>query len=84
MTTAWLQDLEERVKATADRLGELRAENGRLEKRLAGRENRVAELEQQLAAAPDAEEAAAWVTERDDIRQRVEKLVDHLGEMLED
>lgn len=76
MAIAWLRDLEEKVQEAASRIGELRAENRRLEKR-------VAELEKRLEAAPSAEEASAWSEERDEIRQRVEKLVDHLGELLE-
>lgn len=76
MTTAWLRDLEEKVRETSARLGELKSENEKLEKK-------VAELEARLEAAPDAEEAAAWAEERDDIRQRVEKLVEHLGDLLE-
>ncbi len=76
MTTAWLRDLEERVQETAARVGELKAENEKLKKR-------IADLEARLEAAPDAEEATAWTAEREEIRQRVEKLVDHLGELLE-
>ena len=77
MTTAWLRDLEEKVRETSARLGELKRRNGELAKKLA-------ELEEQLAAAPDPDEAAAWAEERDDIQKRVEKLVDHLGGLLED
>jgi len=76
MTTAWLRDLEEKVKETSARLGELRRENEKLEKK-------VADLESKLESAPDAAEAAAWAEERGDIRQRVEKLVSHLGDLLE-
>ena len=77
MATEWLQDLEERVKEASDRLRDLRKENEKLTKR-------IAKLEGQVAAAPDADEVASWTAERDDIRQRVEKLVDHLGDMLKD
>ena len=76
MTTAWLRDLEEKVHGASDRLRDLQTRNAELEKR-------VAELETELEAAPGSEEAAAWAKERDEIRQRVEKLVDHLGELLE-
>ncbi len=76
MTIAWLRDLEEKVKETSARLGKLQRENEKLEKK-------VAKLEAQLEAAPGADEAAAWAEERGDIRQRVEKLVDHLGDLLE-
>ena len=77
MATEWLQDLEERVKEASDRLGGLRKENEKLKRR-------IAKLEEQVAAAPDADEAAAWAAERDDIRKRVEKLADHLGDLLKD
>ncbi len=76
MTTAWLRDLEEKVRETSARLGELKSRNEELEKK-------IADLEAQLSAAPDPEEASAWAEERDDIKQRVEKLVDHLGNLLE-
>ena len=71
-----MRDLEEKVQETSGRLKELRKENDKLHKR-------IAKLEKELDAAPDADEAAAWTEERDGIRQRVEKLVDHLGELLE-
>ena len=76
MTTDWLRDLEEKVRETSARLGELRSANAKLEKK-------VADLEAKLAAAPDLDETSAWAEERDDIRQRVEKLVGDLGELLE-
>ncbi len=76
MTTAWLRDLEEKVQEASAQLGDLRAQNDKLQKR-------VAELEGKLEAAPDAEQVAGWAEERDDIRQRVEKLVGHLDELLE-
>ena len=75
MTTAWLRDLEEKVQETSGRLKDLHKENEKLRKR-------VAKLEKELKAAPDGDEAAAWAEERDGIRQRVEKLADHLGEVL--
>ncbi len=75
MATAWLRDLEEKVQEASARLGDLQAENERLQKR-------ISELEEQLEAAPDAEQVAGWTEERDDIRQRVEKLVDHLDQLL--
>ncbi|MCP3995109.1 MAG: cell division protein ZapB [bacterium] len=83
MKTAWLRDLEEKVQEASERLGGLRAENKKLQDRVAKLQNRVAKLEAKLKAAPDAE-ASGWSEERDDIRQRVEKLVDHLGKLLAD
>ena len=77
MTKAWLRDLEERVQQASDRLRKLSAENGKLKKR-------VKELEKRLAAAPGDQDKAAWAGERDEIRQRVEKLVEHLDGLLEE
>ncbi len=76
MSTAWLRDLEEKVQEASAQLGDLRAQNDKLQKR-------VEELEQKLEAAPDAEQVAGWTEERGDIRQRVEKLVEHLDQLLE-
>ncbi len=77
MTTAWLRDLEEKVQEASAQLSDLRVQNDELRKR-------VAELEEKLEEAPDAEQVAGWTEERDDIRQRVEKLVDPLGQLLDD
>ncbi len=77
MTTAWLRDLEERVQEASERLRALQTEN-------AGLKERVGELEAQLQEAPSGKEAAAWTEERGDIKQRVEKLVQHLDDLLKD
>lgn len=74
MSQAWLQDLERRVHQATDLLRELRSENETLQRR-------VEELEEQLSAAAQ-EDGAAWIEERDAIRQRVEKLVAHLDDLL--
>lgn len=76
MTTAWLRDLEEKVQEASAQLGDLRTQNDKLRER-------VAELEGKLEEAPDAEQVAGWTEERDDIRQRVEKLVGHLDQLLQ-
>ncbi|MEM7352419.1 MAG: cell division protein ZapB [Acidobacteriota bacterium] len=83
MTTAWLRDLEEKVQEASTRLSETRARNAELETQNETLRQQVEDLEARLAAAPPAEEVAAWTEERDDIRQRVEKLADHLGSLLE-
>ncbi len=75
MTTVWLRDLEQRVREASSRLQDLRAENGQLREKLG-------ELEESLAAAPDEGDAADWVKERAEIRQRIEGLVQHLDELL--
>ncbi len=77
MAKAWLSDLEERVRQASKRLRKLTAENRKLKKR-------VKELEKRLSAAPGDAEKAAWTGERDEIRQRVETLVEHLDGLLED
>ena len=91
MTKGWLRDLEERVRQASDRLGELKTENGELktengELKTENEELRqkVGELEERLSAAPDPEETAAWNAERDEIRERVEGLVQHLDDLLSD
>ena len=83
MSQAWLQDLEERVHEASDRLRELREENERLEARRHELEARVEDLEAAAVAEP-AEGEVAWREERDEIRDRVEKLVDHLATLLDD
>ena len=88
MTTAWLRDLEERVQEASERLRTLRAENLELSEKntqLSAEnerlEARVSELEDQLAQV-DTSESGAWQEEREEIRGRVEKLVEHLGTLL--
>ena len=76
MTTAWLRDLEEKIQEASAQLRQLREHNDQLQKQ-------VVELEEKLESAPDAEQVAGWTEERDDIRQRVEKLVDHLDQLLQ-
>ncbi len=83
MTTAWLQDLEEKVQEASAALSDLRAENDSLKKQASDLQGRIDELEEKLEAAPDADQIAGWTEEREDVRQRVEKLVDHLGQLLE-
>ena len=83
MSQAWLQDLEERVHEASDRLRDLREENERLEARCQQLEARVEELEASVDGEPSDGEAA-WREERDEIRGRVEKLVDHLATLLDE
>lgn len=77
MTIPWLQELEERVRETATRLAELRAENEKLARR-------VAALEGELASPPESRERETWAEERAEIRGRVEQLAEHLEKLLED
>ena len=69
--TAWLQTLEQKVHAAAGRILELREENTRLRRR-------IEELEERLSAPATDEAAGRWVEEREEIRSRVARLVEHL------
>ncbi|MEO1086568.1 MAG: cell division protein ZapB [Acidobacteriota bacterium] len=82
MNQEWLQNLEEKVQLTAQRLRDVREENEQLEARCKELESKVEDLETQLLEAGDGEGGAEWQEERDEIRTRVEKLVDHLGELM--
>lgn len=74
--TAWLQALEEKVHAAAGRIRELREENANLRRR-------IQEMEEQLAVVPSSsEDANRWVEERQEIRGRVARLVEHLEELM--
>ena len=68
---AWLQALEEKVHAAAGRILELREENARLQRR-------IEELEERLATPATDEAGARWIEEREEIRERVARLVERL------
>ena len=74
--TEWLTALEERVRAASERLRELRDENAALRQR-------IGELEMQLDDASSGDGAGGrWLEERQEIRGRVERLVQHLEEIV--
>ena len=73
--TEWLNTLEEKVRAAGERIRGLREENTALHRR-------IEELEERLAAAATPGEAERWVEERQEIRGRVERLVEHLEGLL--
>lgn len=73
--TEWLNALEEKVRTAADRIRDLREQNAALQRR-------VAELEERLAAAPSSDDAGRWHEERQEIRHRVERMVEHLEDLL--
>lgn len=76
---AWLQALEEKVHAAAVRIRELKEENAGLRRTVEELESRL----DQLAAAPaPSGEAAGWAEEREEIRGRVVRLVEHLEGLL--
>jgi predicted nucleic acid-binding Zn-ribbon protein len=76
----WLSTLEDKVRAAAERIRSLSEENSSLRRQLS-------ELEEQLAAAPSAATvpsdlgASRWEEERREIRERVERLTQHLEEL---
>jgi predicted nucleic acid-binding Zn-ribbon protein len=74
MAIDWLSTLEDKVRAAAERIRSLNEENSALRRR-------VSELEEQLAAPEDAG-ASHWEAERQEIRQRVERLTQHLEELV--
>ena len=74
--TEWLNKLEEKVRAAGERIRELRQENATLHRR-------IEELEERLAASASSGEAERWTEERQEIRGRVERLVEHLEGLLE-
>lgn len=69
----WLKELEARVKAAAQEIRRLRGEGAKLRAR-------IEELE---AEAKRRDSGADWLEERNEIRQRVERLVEHLEELSE-
>ncbi len=75
MSSEFLDDLETRVGEAAQRLASLGERNAELERR-------VTELEGQLASAGDPPEAG-HDAERDELRRRVEALVEQLESLLE-
>ena len=73
----WLEDLEERVREAAGEIGRLRQENARLAER-------CEELEGELESARSGSGAGDWEQEKDEIRQRVERLAESLASLLEE
>ncbi len=69
----WLRTLEDKVHAAAGRIRALREENAALRAQ-------IEDLEERLTATP-TEAAEAWAEEREEIRGRVERLVEHLEEL---
>lgn len=70
---ARVAELEKQLEAETS---ELLAQKGQLEER-------VGELESLLASATDPA-AEAWQQEREEIRERVTRLADHLGQLLDE
>lgn len=78
MSIEWLEELEARVRDAAERLRELRDENQSLQ-------DRIEELETRLAAAGGTgAKPEEWQREREEIRERVERLTRHLEGLVGD
>ena len=76
MTTSSIDRLAKTVQEAAEELKKLRRENDRLKEK-------AAKLEQRLEATPEVDPAeSAWVDEREQIRGRIERLAEHLEEVL--
>ncbi len=91
MSIPWLRDLEEKVLEAAARLRELESENAELKTEIQNLHSRLAAGE--LTAAPSSATTpgffreparAAWEQEKEDVRQRVARLVEHLEALLGD
>lgn len=74
---AFLEPLEEKVRAAGEALHALREENRKLTAR-------VEELEEAASSTEGSEDSDAWETERQEIRERVERLTGRLESLLED
>jgi hypothetical protein len=82
MSLEFLETLESRVREAAERLEELRAENAALRKEIEKLEREKGARE---SAKPDKaveKLEKAWAKERDEVRQRVEALVERLSSLL--
>jgi len=76
MSHELLDKLEAQVQNAADRIATLRETNLELEQR-------ITELEAELATARDGGAAEAWQIERAELQGRVERLVARLEDLLE-
>lgn len=82
MSLEFLEVLEGRVREAAERIEELAAENASLKKEI-----EKLEREKSAASTPKPDKAAdklekAWAKERDEIRTRVDALVERLSTLL--
>lgn len=69
----WIEELETKVEASVEEIRRLRAENVGLREKLA-----AAESDGGSTAGDEAE----WKEERDRVKERVEGIVDRLGDLL--
>jgi predicted RNase H-like nuclease (RuvC/YqgF family) len=76
MDLNWLSDLEQKVRAASEELKAHRKENRALK-------SKVKQLQQKLSDARGKGQVKGdWGKEREAIRQRVEKLANHLEKLL--
>lgn len=76
MDAKWLTDLEKKVGLAIAELQKLRQEN-------ATQKSRIATLEKDLSQAQAVGDSASeWEAQREDVRQRVEKLSTELEKLL--
>ena len=76
MDITWLGELEDRVRLAGEELTQLRLEN----KKLRAKVQRM----EKSAAAVVVDPTGDWAEERDEVRQRVARLVVGLEELLDD
>lgn len=73
-STDWLNPLEEKIHAAAERIQALKQENASLHQR-------IEDLEARLASASPDDGASRWEEERREIRERVERLTKTLEDV---
>ncbi|HEX3529005.1 MAG TPA: cell division protein ZapB [Thermoanaerobaculia bacterium] len=75
MSTAdWLEPLEAKVRAAAERIRALKEENTALHRR-------IEELEERLTAPSQDDGASRWEEEKREVRERVERLTKTLEDV---
>jgi len=87
MAIDWMETLEKRVREAAEEIRRLRAENAALEQRVEALAAELAEARQDAdgeSSEPAPERDAAWEHEREEVRQRVERLVKQLEGLIQE
>ena len=76
MNAKWLTDFEKKVEKAVAELQKLRKEN-------ASQKTKIDKLDKELTAArSEGKSASGWEAEREEVRQRVEKLSSELEKLL--
>jgi hypothetical protein len=84
MSLEFLAVLESRVRDAAERIEELAAENAQLRKEIEKLERDRSAAKGDKADKSVEKLEKAWAKERDEIRRRVEPLVERLAKLLEE